>query len=361
MNQLVIFEPKTSIEVLFTPAGVDEFFHELEKYARDFKGDVSTEEGRAEIRSFAHKLAKAKNELDRQGKTLTDDWTAKTKLVNLERSKLWDKMEHLQKQVRQPLDDFENIEKLRVQEREDRLKEIINLADAGINDTVESAETKLNKIKELKEFDWQEFKFKAHEESEKSINFFEIRLEKIKKYNAEQKELAELREQKALQEQKDREEKVAKEAADNAKKEAEEKAAEDAKKESQRVEHEKKLEAEKLAAVEAEKERAKKAEAKAKQDKADAEIKAAEDKKAALKKAEDDKQNAIEAERKRAADEKEAERLAQEKREANKKHRSKINNAALASFIENGVGDITAKKVIELIAKGLISNITINY
>ena len=55
-------------------------------------------------------------------------------------------------------------------------------------------------------------------------------------------------------------------------------------------------------------------------------------------------------------------KLAEQKaRESNKQHKSKINNEALKSFIDNGLNEEAAKLAITLIAKGLINNISISY
>jgi len=45
----------------------------------------------------------------------------------------------------------------------------------------------------------------------------------------------------------------------------------------------------------------------------------------------------------------------------NKEHRRKINNQSITEFIDNGISTDIAKKIITIIAKNLITNITINY
>lgn len=94
----------------------------------------------------------------------------------------------------------------------------------------------------------------------------------------------------------------------------------------------------------------KKARQQAEIDKRKADEKAEADKKEALLKAEKEK---AEQERKKQEEE--------QKRIENKEHRRKINKEALADLEENGfIGD-DAKTIIELIIKGKISNVTINY
>jgi hypothetical protein len=50
-----------------------------------------------------------------------------------------------------------------------------------------------------------------------------------------------------------------------------------------------------------------------------------------------------------------------EAREADREHRAKINNAALAAFVEFGVAPDLAKHVVMLIAQRVIPNVQINY
>lgn len=331
-NELTIFEPKTSIELLFTQDGVDQFFSEVKKYAEGFNGDITTEDGRAEIKAFERRIAKAKNNLDKQGKELTDDWFQKKKLVDIQRSRLKKNLEDLQEEVLKPVTEFENVEKKRIQDREDRIKEIGLLFDVGAADTVTTAEAKLKKAEELSEFDWQEFAERADDTFTLTKVRLLDRIQVLKDFEAKQKQLEDLQKQQDAQKQKDREGQIAKDAAANAEKEAEKKIAD-------------------------EKKRADTAE----QDKKDAAAKAIKDAEAAATKAEEDKQKAVAAERKRQDDEKEAERLATEKRERNQKHRKEINNKALEAFVAGGLSEGAGKTAIELIAKGLIPNIVINY
>lgn len=342
-NELTIFEPKTSIELLFTQDGVDQFFTEIKKYADSFKCDIATEDGRAEIKSFERRIAKAKNALDAQGKELTDDWYNKKKLVDVQRKRLKDNLENLQEEVIKPVLEFENIEKNRIADRENRLKEIELLFDVGAVDTVETAEARLKKAEELAIFDWQEFQRRADEKSTYVISELNKIIIVLKDFAEKQKQIAEFQKQQDAQKQKERDDQIAADAALKAQTYA-------------------------RAALLAEKERADKAEqdakdaaAKAEQDKKDAAEKAKSDAEAAAKKAEEDKQKAIDAERKKIAVAQEVERLAAEKREKNKKHRAEINNKALAALVEGGLSEAAGKTAIELIAKGLVPNIIINY
>ena len=100
---------------------------------------------------------------------------------------------------------------------------------------------------------------------------------------------------------------------------------------------------------------------KAERETKEAEDKAEQEKKEAAEKAERDKEAAIEEERKRVAAVEESERQAEEKLAKNKAHRGKLNKEAKKSFIDEGFEDEEAERIIKVIAKGRIANITINY
>ena len=70
---------------------------------------------------------------------------------------------------------------------------------------------------------------------------------------------------------------------------------------------------------------------------------------------------AAQAERNRIEQAAAAEKAAAEKKAANKAHRKSINNAALNDLTAAGFSDEDGKRIIELVAQGKISNITINY
>jgi colicin import membrane protein len=70
---------------------------------------------------------------------------------------------------------------------------------------------------------------------------------------------------------------------------------------------------------------------------------------------------AVEAEKARVAASAKAEADELAKREANKAHRGRVNRAALAALVAGGITEDAAKTCIELIAKGAIPAVQINY
>lgn len=350
---------------IFTPEGSTDILKQLEEKVKNFIPDISSEEGRKEIASMAYKIARSKTALDNMGKALVEEDKKRIKLTDIERSKIWDGCEALQKKVRSPLDEWEAKNAKRIKEREDRIQEILVLQNVQVEDGSEIIAKRLEQLIALASFEWEEFLMKA----ESSFNLvklsLESKLDKAKKAEQEKLELERLRKEQAEREIKEREERIAKEAADKAQKEAEEKAAKELALAAEKAENERKaLEARNNEIQEqARKDKAATEAAlkKAEDDKKAQELKAESDKKAAAEKAEKDKQKAIEDERQRVADQKAKEEAETKKREENLNHRKKINNEAVKSFVENSYSEERAIEIVTLIAKGLIKNITVTY
>jgi len=185
----------------------------------------------------------------------------------------------------------------------------------------------------------------------KSLESLHELLASVKGQEAEQAELEKLRQEKAEREQKEREDMIAAEA----KATAEADAAEQIEKERQA-----KMIAEQ-AVIKAEQD-AIAAETRAQQEALDVAQRAEDAKQEAVRAAEQKAKAEAESLIKAAAQQLEAEQAATAKREANTKHRAKINNAAVKAITENT--EITpdqAKAVVTAIAKGLIPATAINY
>ncbi len=345
-TELATIEIKNPLQVFSTPKGLDAVIDKVEAEVNAIDKDVSTEAGRENIRSLAFKLAKSKNALDKMGKDLTEEQRAIVTAVNAERSRAWDRMEALQHKVRQPLTDYENTEKLRVQGHEDALAHIVSLGVFEGDVTTAIIESRIKQFEVLAPRNWQEFDIRYAHEVKTLSAALESRLAASKKADADREELARLQAAEQARLQKEREDKIAA----------------DAKAEAERVA---KAEADALAAkVKADADAA----AKREQDALDAVKKAEADKVAAAAKAEADKKDAEEAaakaERDKIAAEQEAEKKAADAREKDKEHKAKINNEAKAAIIKVGAiidAEECAQAIIVAIAKGLIPHVKITY
>lgn len=284
---------------LYTNDGVSQILQRITRDAKSIVIDISSERGRKECASVAHKISRAKTALDDMGKELVSEWKEKSKAVDNERKRLRDTLDALRDEVRKPLTDWEDKEKLRVENHNTVLTWLTTEATLfqGQPTTVAIRE-RLAQVQKESARDWEEFTARATAATAEAIAKLTTQLTAREKFDADQVELARLRQESEARAQKEREEAIAAAAAQKAKDEAEAKArklAEQAQREKDAAAAQ--LKAAEAARVEAEK-RAKEAEkAAAEKAKREAEAKA---------KAEADalsKREADKAHRKRIADE----------------------------------------------------------
>jgi hypothetical protein len=359
---------ETAAVQIFTPGFIDPLLDKIKAFAREEakKLDISRDKDRKAIASLAHKLAKVKTGIDDKRKELVSGEKRRLAKIDAEGSRIWDELAALQKEVRQPLTDWENAEKERIAQHEAAIAEIEASGPHALQNwqtlPLEAMRDRIREIeRESSSTDWQEFKNRAEFAALSAIRQTEEAITKREKHDAEQAELARLRAEAVAREQQEREERIASEAKEQAEREArerEEKAQREAlaREEAEREAKEKairdkqaaeaaaaKAEADRLAAIE-----------KAERDAEEARI-------AADRKAKEEAEAAVQRERERVAAAAKAEAEAQAKREADKAHRTKVNREAMQVFISNGFDEESAKSIITLIAQGKVPHVRIEY
>uniref|UniRef100_A0A6M3IG13 Uncharacterized protein n=1 Tax=viral metagenome TaxID=1070528 RepID=A0A6M3IG13_9ZZZZ len=220
-SALIVAE-KMDAAVLFTDTGMEKTLNSIREMAMAHVPDISTDQGRKDIASLAHRVARSKTLIDDMGKDKIADAKKVIDGVNPLRKKARDFLDNLKAEVRKPLDDWEAEEAAKKAEadrieRERIEKRISELAKYGQN---------------LPFFDvagWDDAKYSEVLQSAKE------------KHEAEQKRLAE--EEAARKMEAEHLEKVRKEQEAEAARLAEEKRKQD---ELNRIEREK-IEAEKRA------------------------------------------------------------------------------------------------------------------
>jgi len=377
----MVISPEMTGVILFAPGKADEVLAEIKEKARAeaAKLDISTKENREALAALAYKIARTKTATHKMRLELVADRKKELKAIDSEGARIWDELEVLQKEVRQPLTEWENRDKERIAKHETAILELDAAGTQTANEwrtlPIDAMKERLQEI--AKDFppthDWQEFGSRGALAVRTATAKITEAIQRRETYDAEQIELARLRKEAAERAQKEREEA----AAAKAKAEAEERArlaaieAERvAKQEQERIEREAREREAKAAREAAEREAAIERERKAAQDRAEqaerqrveAEAKAKRDAEAAAKKAEEDKKAAIRAEQERAERERKAEEEAERKRAANRAHSAKINNEAKACLLNHtNLTAENAEEVIKAIAKGLVSHISIQY
>lgn len=375
-TELVRIETITAVE-LFKPGTIDPLLKAIKDQVRAeaSKLDIATEENRKAIASLAFKVAKSKTFIDGQRRALVAEEKARLKAIDQEGARIWDELEELQREIRKPLTDWENAEKARVARHEANLNELI---EAGTYTSQNwqnlPLETMRERLKEITsaEIDWQEFHSRAVVAVVATVAQIKEAITKREKFEADQAELARLRAEAILREQREREERIAAEAKAQAEAEAkrrQEAAALAAQKELERIENEryeaearaKEAETRRLESEAKAKQEAKEAAERAEAAKAEAERAAKAREAQLLAQAEASKQAAIEAERKRAQAEEETAKKLAEERERNKAHVAKINREIRDALVETGMEQYQAEAVIKAIVSGRVPHTKITY
>lgn len=358
-TSLALVEKMSPAEI-FKPGTMDPIIERIRAEVRAIKTDISTEAGRKEIASLAFKVAKSKTFLDGLRKQLVEGEKKRLKAIDQEGARIWDALEELQKEVRQPLTDWENAEKERIASHEAAIAQIEELSRLPGMFAVSDVEGRIVRVDQLGQRDWQEFANRGRVVRETALCSLNQALASAQKAEADRLELERLRAAQVERDRQEREERISRESREKAEAEAkrrEEHAKQAAEVERQRIENEKfeaearakQAESARLAAIEqAERDR----------------LEAIDREKQALAKAEADKQAAVEAERQRAEAARRKEQEEAEARERNKKHKAAIHaeiRRALLRFLVERSANEGVDAVIDAIASGQIPHVKISY
>jgi hypothetical protein len=342
-NSLVIFDRTYTPAELFVPGATDPLLDRIRAEVAKHILDPSTPAGRAEIKALAFKVTKTKTAIDGERLKLVGDEKKRLAAIDVEGKRIRDTLDDLAAKVRQPVTDWENRDKARVDAHQagvDRIKELLDFPCQAV--TGEIAE-RLSCAQALDVSGFEEFITLATATKAQVVVNLTARLDASQKADADRAELERLRVEMAERDQRERDEKI----ASQAKAEAEAEAQRKAEAEARRVEDEK---------------RQAEADAQAQQDriKKDAEQSAA-DAAEELARVKQDSEAAVERALQEAAKSKRDEDAATAKREADKEHRATVNNAALAALVSAGLSEASAKTAIEAIAKGNVPGVKISY
>lgn len=348
-NALEVIQTLTP-QIVFQKGGVEDIISKLERDVRAMPVDPTTEKGRKEIKSIAHKVARTKTGLDGMGKDVQAEAKAVVDRVNEDRRVIRVRLDALRDEVRAPVDEYEAREKERVEAHQSAIREIEYLASYDAEPNEELVRQRLDALAAFSGRDWQEFAARgaqAYGDAERNLNAHAVAAKARREAKEDADRIAAIEAEKRRvrqeEERKAREEEIARQAAETARIEAERRA----KIEQDRVERERQ------AAIE----QARRAE----QQKIEAAKLAEEQRKAAEKKAEEDKQAAIIAERKRVEDEKRREQQEAERRANDRAHKAKVNGDALRALIALGLSDDQGKAVITAIVQGKVPNVILSY
>lgn len=341
-TDLAVMEVLTPAMV-FAPGGVDDVISKIKAEVQTVVADISTDAGRKAIASTAYKIARSKTALDKMGKDLGENHHKAWKAITTERSRIATELDALKDEFRKPLTDWENAEKDRVAAHELALEGICENPLWGPTETSADIRKRLQYLENYPARDWQEFSARAAAALKDEIDRARQFLATAEKREAEAAELARFRQEQIEREQREREERIALEAAERAKTEAERKAREEAARIAAIAENERlRVEREKAQAERLGREAVERAEQ-------------------AAERAREDAEKAIQNERLRVERERATADRETARREADKKHRAKINNAAREALVAAGLTDEQAICAVGAIARGEVPSVKISY
>jgi peptidoglycan DL-endopeptidase RipA len=340
LEQIEAFQEGNVISLYKKGEGLEPLIEAVREKVDTFEHDLTTAKGRSATASLSAKVSKAKTFLDGLGKKLVESQKKEIALVDASRKSMRDQLDALRDEARAPLTAWENAEKKRLDDLEMAIQEIVTMGKPVDGATAQVYMEIHDKLSEVKIDDrYQERKVEAFSEQQKSLGWLATKITDLNIAEAEKAELEKLRAEKEELDRAKKEEALKLEGEARAKQEADDKI----QAEKDRLEAELKVKEEESKAKELEALRAKQ----------DAEKKLAE----AETRAQQAEANAV-----KKAEEAKAQELAEaKKREADETHNKKIKTEAKLAFMQIGLSQEDAVKVVIAICDDRIPHTQIRF
>lgn len=334
--------------------------NEVKEYS-NFIPDASTKEGYEKSKRVSLDIGKIKTSLEKVRKDKKSYFLEGGKQVDSQAKEISKELDAMQLPHMAAYKELDNLKKEREKERvsllEDRVSSIRNLPEMMIDSCSDEIKAAMNQMENEDCENFYEFMpqaLKARNEAQKQLADLLVKTLRAEKDAAE---LLELRKKQAEQEQKERDEAIAKQASAKTEKEKQDAI------EREEAQRQAKIQAEKdtIAAHERAREIQKQAEINAKIAERNAEEQANKQAVAAENRRLADVEAAKNAEIARQQEEQKKQHQEALAREANTVHKAKINNAILSTLVDNGISMEYAKAMITMIARNQLPHVTINY
>ena len=346
-----------TLPAVFDGANLERLFEQVKEQVINDVPDVTTPEGRKDIKARAAMVSSSKTAIDKPIREHLKAMKAIPKLLEVSARESIARFDGLRDELLRPLEE--------AQADQDAVIAWLSTIPADCSNPLTTSFILNEWIKTINSYSadlvWPELAKKFKTAHEAALTSATVTLERVTAAEAAAAELELLRKQQAENERKEHERQIAEAAATKAREEAEAKAQREKQDAERRaVEARQREEAAKLAEEQSKRdlELAKQSHAeeqKASQERAQAaEIEA-------KRQAEQAAKQAAESERLRIKEEARQHEAAAKAREADKEHRIKINRAALVALVAAGISEDDAKTVITAIAKREVPNIRITY
>ena len=225
MTNVIKIEEVTKESALKILSSEDETNRIIEQVRQAVSGevpDLTTKKGRDRIKSLASRVAKSKTTIDGFGKDLVKPIKEQAKAIDANRKILRDELDALKAEVRQPLTDFENAERERIENHNEAIRYINELGklvgDDGAPYSSDYLKASLDEVFAVvcTEDCCDEFAEQYASAKAAAISSLKPAIERQVKAEAETKELEELRQLKAQKEHEEHEAQLKTEAAEQA-------------------------------------------------------------------------------------------------------------------------------------------------
>ena len=216
---VIVADKEGLLEFFKNGDNLENLYTVIEKKAKGLVADVTTKEGRSQIKSAARQIASVKTKIEDLGKNVVAELKALPKFIDANRKNLREKLEALQEEIRRPVTEIEN--------RQKAIEEIcsrhVSLANAGTAD-IDRAIKALEEVP-LTEDKWKESLEEAITAVKCETNALKLLRDAAAKKEEDTRRLAELEAKQAEAERIIREQKIREVAERKAKEEAEARAA----------------------------------------------------------------------------------------------------------------------------------------
>lgn len=343
MSELSIIEITPDMAPrIYVEKGLEKFLEQIREGVNEVP-DISTDKGRKRIASLAAKVSRSKTAVEKPGRDYLKRLKEQPKVVEAELRRFVTECDRLRDEVRRPLTEWENAEKLRTEALQQRLTNLRALADViDLSGNYLPSSDIQERIQEAKSValdeSWQEYAAEAGVAKDSTIQKLEESLAVAQKREHEAAELERLRKEAEEKARIEREENIRREAAEQARLEAEQKA-------KAEIDAAARLAAEEKARAEV-----------AERQRIEAEQRARREEEAVA-----EERRRQEAEEKARLDEQK--RIADEeaRRAADKEHRRTVNRRVIADLIAQGIPEEFAQKAMLAIAGGKVQDAYIKY
>jgi hypothetical protein len=231
-DELLVIEREDALKAFTDEQAFDAMFNQIKALAHEVQPDLTTDKGRKAHKSFCFKIRKTKARIDDVRKDLTEDMRKKIASINARGSDMVERLDELHDEVRKPLTDWEEAEKLRVETIRKTIEDARSLGQVKFGETSQQIQERISKLP-THDIDWYaEFKDEADLVIQASYNL--LINAKTAAVNAEKEAEARAAEQAALARLRQAEqERLAKERADEEARKAEEARREQAQREAE--------------------------------------------------------------------------------------------------------------------------------